>query len=542
MKPKLSKILSIFIILFTLILLPAKVLWANHIDIIKILTFDDLITLSKTKYVTGNTNSRLNLVLYNPIVDNSFSKTKTGQKFNNDKNIGDFVRVASWNIERGLNIDSIKMLFSSPDELMKKFDNKKNKNIDKKTVENQIDILKKADIITLCEVDIGMPRTKYKNVAEDLAKTLGYNYAFGTEFVEVDPSHLGLEENKWSEENILFPNEKYVVDKSKYKGLQGNAILSRFPIKNARIIRLPNYYDWFNNEIKKITEVEYIRREASQRLFREDVIREIRRGSRIALVADIELPGYEKPLTVIAAHIENRTIPQNRYEQMKVLLDEIKKIDNPLVIAGDFNTTVADASPTSIKREVRKKISDPQFLVKQTILFLIPLRLEISLANYATTFLRTYKNPTVVNIPVIFPNKERKLFSTVEKFQFNDGAKFDFSGNKYQSANKKGGRLANSNQRDLKGFTPTFIFQRPLVLGKYKLDWILVKPELSESKTKEFEPFYGRTLKEMNYAFGGTISDHSPVTVDLAINPPSLKELKNNYKQHKKSVKKNKKD
>ncbi|HBG49027.1 MAG TPA: hypothetical protein DDW90_05910, partial [Cyanobacteria bacterium UBA9971] len=64
----------------------------------------------------------------------------------------------------------------------------------------------------------------------------------------------------------------------------------------------------------------------------------------------------------------------------------------------------------------------------------------------------------------------------------------------------------------------------PLFIGKYKLDWIFVKPFVKDSKSDkivEFEPFYGRTLLEMNYAFDKPLSDHSPITVDLPLNPPS---------------------
>ena len=175
-----------------------------------------------------------------------------------------------------------------------------------------------------------MPRTKYRNIAEEFAKMLGYNYAFGVEFVEVDPAHLGLEEHKWSEENILFPDKEYVVDKTKYKGLHGNAIISRYPIKNARIIRLPDYYGWFEKEKNKIAKFEVARREAADIVFKENVIREIRRGSRIALVADIEIPGMDKPLTVVSVHLENRVVPKYRHKQIKYLLNEIKEVKTRL--------------------------------------------------------------------------------------------------------------------------------------------------------------------------------------------------------------------
>lgn len=500
---------------------------SNINDITNKLSFDDLVKLSKSQTYYGDLRSRLNYVLYNPIIDNSLGN-ENNIKINNDKRIGDFVRVASWNVDRGLNFDYIKLLFSSPNEMMKKISDPQ---VDKEKVKEQIEILRKSNIIILNEVDIGMPRTGYKNIAGELAKNLGYNYVFGTEFVEVDPAHLGLEDSEYSEERILFHGKKYVVDKTKYKGLHGNAILSQFPLKNVRIIRLPNYYDWFGTEKMKIEEIEYIRREAAEKIFREDVIREIRQGSRIALLADVEVPGFNQPVTIIATHLENRVIPKYRYEQIKVLLDEIKNIDNPVILAGDFNTTASDGSPTSIKREIYKRIEDPQFIAKQILFYAIPYSFAVSSADAVTSALRVYKNPAVVNIPIISPNKERKLFLALQNFKFNDGGKFDFSGNKDRSSNGRSHLLANSNQRDLRGFTPTYIFQRPLFIGKYKLDWIFVKPSIKESgddKSVKLEPFNGRTLLEMNYAFDKLPSDHSPITVDLPLNPSFESKLKTN--------------
>ena len=530
-KNRLYKITAVLLIMLAFVLQPAGLMLAQDKSILDALTFNDLVKLSQVQYTSGDINTKVNKVLYTPIVDNSYNKNSLALNHNN--RIGDFLRVASWNIERGLNLDNIKLVLTSPEEL-KVVKNRGKYNA--KRAKRQMDIIKKADIMILNEVDIGMPRTEYKNVAEELAKTLGYSYAFGAEFVEVDPSHLGLEDNPWSEENILFPDKKYTVDKSKYKGLHGNAIISRFPIKNARILRLPNYYDWNNNERRKITEVEYIRREAAFRLFREDVLREIRRGSRIALIADIEVPGYDKPVTIVATHLENRTVPQNRYEQIKAVLESIKNVDNPVILAGDFNTTLTDASPTSIKREVSRKITDPQFLAKQAILLLIPYSVVVAATDYAATFIRTYKNPTVPSIPIISQNRERKLFSELENFRFADGGKFDFSGDKLRSSNRRGGLLADSNQRDFKGFTPTFLFERSLFIGKYRLDWIFVKPETADGKNNsQLEPFYGRTLTDMNYAFGKPLSDHSPITADLPLNSPTDAELKINLKHKNKN-------
>lgn len=44
------------------------------------------------------------------------------------------------------------------------------------------------------EVDLGLKRTEYRDVARNLARALGMNNVFGVEFVEVDRvSDLGIE-------------------------------------------------------------------------------------------------------------------------------------------------------------------------------------------------------------------------------------------------------------------------------------------------------------------------------------------------------------
>lgn len=502
-------------------------------EFIHSLSFNELVTLSQIKDIEDPLKGKLSRILYNPVIDNTIADPNA--KLNKDMVLGDFIRIGSWNIARGLHFETIKMIFEDPEELLLKIRNKKEK-FDKdefREIQKQLEILRNTDIFLLNEVDIGMPRTKYRNVAEELAKILGFNYAFGVEFVEVDPTHLGMEDHEWSEENILFPNKDYVVDKERYKGFHGNAVLSRYPLSNVRIIRLPDYYGWDTTEKNKIANLEVARRKAADFIFGENVLREIRIGSRIALVADVDVPGLEEPLTVISVHLENRVVPEYRYKQVKYLLDKIKHIKNPVVLAGDFNTTTKDGRPTTISREIRKRITDLDYLAKHVIYLAIPYTYIVNGANLATNILRTHNNPTVMNIPVISPNEERKLFNTIEDMEFADGGKFDFSGEKYRSVKDKWGMLANSNQRSLKGFVPTFMFNRDWVIGQFKLDWIFVKPcvacepvrnEEEEEDLRKLKPYFGRTLIKLNHSLYPPISDHAPITVDLPLDPPNEKE------------------
>ena len=97
----------------------------------------------------------------------------------------DYVRVVSWNIERGLQFSAILDFLRSAE----------------------------ADLILLQEVDLNVRRTQYLDVAYELARSLRLNYVFGKEFQElsagccVSPAYHGL------------------------------ATLSPWPISNGRIIR-----------------------------------------------------------------------------------------------------------------------------------------------------------------------------------------------------------------------------------------------------------------------------------------------------------------
>lgn len=495
------------------------------------LSFEELLDLSMYPHPEETLAFKLQKILTTPIVNNSYNPTPSKEeKF--DPALGNYIRVASWNIARGMNLDNLKLVFSNPDELLKKV----NAKADKKAVIKEINKLKNADIIVLNEVDNGMPRTKYKNVAQELAESLHYNYAFGTEFVEVDPAHLGKESCEWSEERFLFPDKKYEVDKSKYKGIHGNAILSKYPLENVRIIRLPNAYDWYEGERNKVTELEAFKRNAAAKVFKEEMLREIRQGGRMALIADIVIPRTNQKITVVAAHIENRAMPDRRVVQLKTILDDIKSIDNPVIFAGDFNTTINDGTPTSVSREIVKRIKDPDFLARQALLSLVSFNLAANLSTWSGNFARKYKDPTVKNIPILAPNKERAFFDTLKNFKFSDDKQFDFRGLKHKTRNGNDGLMAQSNERDIKGFIPTYLFERPILIGRYKLDWIFIKSfstnSIDNKQSFKLAPHFGSTLRALDYSFSPILSDHVPVTVDLPLEEPPV-----GYKKPKSSKK-----
>lgn len=485
------------------------------------LNYYDLLELSKSPYPRGELDKKLNNQLNTVIIKQPQKENLT---FLEGMTLGEFFRVVSWNIERGFNVDLIEKVFLAEKENRATWQDLTNDEL----IE-ELKILSKASIIILNEVDIGMPRTKYENIVQRLSDSLKMGYVFGTEFVEVDPYQLGLKkfsevERTFLEKNALEQLDN--IDKNKYLGLHGAAILTKYPILSTKIIRLPECYSWYKEESDKLSVLELARRESAEKIFSSKVLTELRHGSRVAVVADLLLPNKDT-VTVVATHLENRCLPECRFKQFEFLLNRLRNIKNPLILAGDFNTTGTDASPVSFKKEVLKRVKDPEYLAKNAILSLTPISFAQNVILGAANKLRQFKDPTIRNIPIVLPNKERKLFDYLKDFRFNDRTCFDVRGVLEKTHRGNSDFLSNSNERDLKGYKPTFELERSLGVAKYKLDWFFVKPlDLKNPNDKEgsyaYAPHYGRTLGLVNRGFGGRISDHDPIVVDIPINEPSI--------------------
>jgi endonuclease/exonuclease/phosphatase family metal-dependent hydrolase len=283
-------------------------------------------------------------------------------------------------------------------------------------------MLRAADIIVLNEVDLGMKRSGYRNVAEELAELLGMNYAFGVQFIELSPIYVGnrLQPADDAERELI---EVFRVDPERYKGLHGIAILSRFPLENVRLIPFKHQpYDWYRQEKRGPSMVEKGKRGVARTVFREETLREVRRGGRATLLADVvddRLPMGRA--TVVATHLENRTKPKERLRQFNELLATIRKIENPVILAGDLNTSGSDLTPTSIRREIMKRVGDPKYWMRQAATYALGIGLLEEAVLAGVTFGRVHSDPTVKHIPFVSPNRERRLFDTIKKFRFDDG-------------------------------------------------------------------------------------------------------------------------
>ena len=500
----------------------------------KLLTFEELVELEKTDEPSKQLAARLDQLLGTPFLSNEAYYAGAKPKRPSSQAMGLFLRATMWNIERGIEFDGIRISLSEQDKFGTYIEQKKDPKSKPLTMEelsvvkNQLEILKPTDLFILNEVDYGVTRTDYRNVARELAQALKMNYAYAVEFLEIDPLNLGLEkvtvEDKTAQEEI---QKSFAPDKSRYLGLHGSAVLSRYPIRKATIRSLPVCYDWFLGEKKEISKLESSKRKGANLAFMERISREVRRGGRTTLIVELAVP--ESPtgaVTVVAPHLETKCKPECRRKQMAEILGWIRSETNPVILAGDLNTSGSDSSPTSVSKVVTNRLKDPDKWATSAIkwstgaptVLLMPVNM-----------MRNKNDPTGFDVPLVSRKKEAKLFGDLNDFHFEDGHTFDFRGEVGRSAESRGGTLSDSNQRATKGFRYTFALARTYggLVGEYKLDWIFVKGYATDPSkpggSYKFAPHFARTLQEVNNAPDHSLSDHFPITVDIPLTEPLLK-------------------
>jgi len=514
----------------------------------ELLTWDELVTLYQQDTPPAPLAAKLHALLTTPFVSNSASEAGKQPRKPSSPELGPFLRTVQWNIERGLEFDAVRLAFSDPDKFIALTEDKGSKLNEHELarVREQISILMDADLIVLNEVDWGMNRTRFRNVAKELAEALGMNYAWGVEFVEVDPLTMGIDQHLVIQEveetykdragekqEILdYIHDIMKPDPDRYKGLHGTAILSRYPLSNVRLIPFEfQGHDWYAGEKKRRGPLAKGEGKASMEVFKEQFIRQVRRGGRMMLIADITDPMIPSgTATVVATHLEDETEPKNRRRQMEELLARVRDIRHPVIVAGDMNTSDQDSAPITVGRLFREHFGSAKWWASEgateAVSYTTPFGLFYEATVGTTGFARKLEDPTGRSIPIISGNPEAKFFDLIEQFRFADGAAFDFRGDSRRTANGHGGKLADSNERGLKGFEPTEELGRHYgPVGKYKLDWIFVKPgDLQRpddhSGPLRFAPHFARTMQTLNHAIPEHISDHNPIVTDLPLVEP----------------------
>jgi endonuclease/exonuclease/phosphatase family metal-dependent hydrolase len=493
-----------------------------------LLAYDELRRIGETEPVPPELQKKVDLLLTTPFVNNEAWHRGVRPRRPDLPRLGPSIRLSMWNVERGLNLDLLKLLFTDKDAFIKKSDARNFEQL--QDLADQIAYFSATDIFILNELDWGMKRTEYREVVRELADALGMNWAYGVEFLEIDPVNLGtepFEDTEVAESAKL--QEMLSVDKERFRGLHGSAVLSRYPIRSARLEPfLTIGYDWYKAEKDSVSKLEKGKRKAAERVFLETILREVRRGGRTALTVTIDVPDLvEKQLTIVNAHLENRCKPEFRRRQLTELLERIKDIRHPVVLAGDLNTSLSDAQPVTVKREIYKRVGSASFWAERGLKWATGIGLAYDLVAGGLNKVKNLNDPTARHIPVVARNPEAALFDVAEEFRFADGGAFDFRGSEERSGGRAG-TLANSNERGDKGFVTTYEVTRTVgPFGQFKLDWIFVKPYGGRapdvSAPYRFSPHFPHTLKDLNYSYADRLSDHNPMVVDLPLTEPSLR-------------------
>ncbi|MCU1283047.1 MAG: metal-dependent hydrolase [bacterium] len=207
--------------------------------------------------------------------------------------LGDRVRVAAWNIQRGRRFDALLSAL------------------------RQEPVLAAADVLLLAEVDCGMARSGNRHVARELAAALGMSYAFGV-------SYLVLEDD-WGESVDGVHNAQ---------ALAGLAVLSRAPIEAVENVDVPELRDKFSSSEKRLGK----KRALVCRIGAHA-------GKPPLTVAACHLDSNASPAG------------RARQLESIVAAAEALAGGGPLLVGGDLNTTTYDlAGPASLARNLLHKL------------------------------------------------------------------------------------------------------------------------------------------------------------------------------------------
>jgi hypothetical protein len=131
-----------------------------------LLSFEDLVALASSAKPEGALAARLNALLNTPFVHSETVPKDIQPHRPNPTGLGIVVRMGQWNIERGLNFDLIRSALSDPSEFLRMTAAEDRISPDRrKIIESQLTTLQGVDVLVLNEVDWGMKRTEYRDIA-----------------------------------------------------------------------------------------------------------------------------------------------------------------------------------------------------------------------------------------------------------------------------------------------------------------------------------------------------------------------------------------
>ena len=187
------------------------------------------------------------------------------------------VRAVQWNIEHGNWYDQVERALQSDPALAD------------------------DDLVFCNEIDLGCARSGNRDVTADLCAALGYHGAWAPLYLE---STSGRDDDA-----------RMAAGRDNEEALFGNAILSRWPLADVRVLPLP-----------------------SPESIQFDVERMI--GRHAAVIATVERPGA--PFVAVSAHLEVHRTRAHRRAQMHHVVRALAGEQRPVILAGDFNTHTFD--------------------------------------------------------------------------------------------------------------------------------------------------------------------------------------------------------
>jgi endonuclease/exonuclease/phosphatase family metal-dependent hydrolase len=483
------------------------------------LTFQELITAAEVDPPPPELQRKMDALFNTPFISNSASVDGLTPNATDPR----VLHIAEWNIYRTAEDQDVKLALANGPAFLEKAGSNPQLNSKKmNALTEQLHTLQQADIVILNEIDNGVDREHYHNVPDELASALHMNHVFAVEFLELNRIYIGMKKMDVVDASHRGRDNNFGLDPDRYLGLEGTALLSRYPIRSARVIHLPEAYDWYHDEIRALSELEKVRRWTAERVFHERVSRQVRRGGRLALVVELNIPGAPGgTLTVVCPHLEDYCGPKGRRRQMDYLFTQIRGLKGPVVMGGDLNTLGNNGRPLTVDGFFRRSVLNYQFWLREAAYFFLPFPPSGELFRPAN-YLKNLHDPTARNVPIIMSNPERRLFDDTRLFQFEDGGRFSFSGDRSRSYKHHGSTLSDSAQRQSKGFTPSFSFGKTLggLVGAFKLDWMFVKNN-KDQPAGSLTPVSGRTLTLVNKALVSTISPHSPTELEVRFDSAS---------------------
>lgn len=334
-------------------------------------------------------------------------------------------RAVAWNIERGIHLDAIvETLQTHP-------------------------LLRAADLYFLTELDFGMARSGNRDVPGEIARRLGLNGVFA-------PCYLNLDRGSGLEQQTAAENTY---------GIHGNALFSRWPIRDPATIRLQNGKDKMRGKEKRI-------------------------GSQAAVLATVELPaGLVRCASV---HLDAHSTRGHRRRQLREVLDAIDRdIGLPALIGGDFNTSTHNTN--------------------KAIWAIIGFWVRVAM-GVRRVLTRHYPYPERLF--------ERRFFSMLER------RGYDFRSLNELGATTLDHRILSEKDRsNLKDWLPEWCLAhverelRPFNnTASLKLDWFAGRGLRVSRSAGALAPAVVRGVENE----GRRLSDHDPIVVEFELSPPGM--------------------